>query len=79
MVDAGLTPFQALTAATSAPAKFVGQERDWGTVAVGRRANLLMIERNPIGDVTAVKRPYAVVLDGRWIDEAELKRMRKAE
>jgi hypothetical protein len=79
MVDAGATPFQALVAATSAPARFFGQERDWGTIAVGRRANLYMIERNPLGDITALQRPFGVVLEGRWIDEAELARLRKAQ
>ena len=79
MVDAGLTPFQALASATSAPAKFFGQENDWGTVAVGRRANLYLVERNPLGDITALNRPYAVVLDGRWINEAELKSLRRAQ
>jgi len=77
MVDAGATPYQALVAATSAPAKFFGQEKDWGTVAVGQRSNLLLLEQNPIADVVAVTRPFAVLLGERWIDEKELARLRR--
>lgn len=77
LVDAGLTPYQALVSATSAPARFFGQEKEWGTVAVGQRANLYMIERNPLDDVAVLDRPYGVVLDGRWIDEKELARLRR--
>ena len=79
MVEAGATPYQALVAATSGPARFFNQESDWGSIAVGRRANLLMLERNPLEDVDALNRPFAVVLEGRLIGEAELARMRRAQ
>ena len=79
LVDAGATPFQALVAATIAPARFFGQESEWGSVAVGRHANLLLLERNPIVDIGATARPFAVVLGGRLIGERELARLRREQ
>jgi hypothetical protein len=76
MVTSGMTPFQALVAATSAPPRFFGQDKDWGTVAVGKRANLILVERTPMSDVTALRSLAGVVLDGRWIPETELSRLR---
>jgi len=76
MVDAGATPFQALVSATAAPARFFGEEKDWGTIAVGKRANVILIERTPMSDVTALRALAGVVLNGKWIGERELARMR---
>jgi imidazolonepropionase-like amidohydrolase len=78
MVGAGVTPFQALVSATLAPARFFGEEKDWGTVAIGKRANLMLIERTPMSDVTALRAIAGVVLNGKWIDERGLARLRGA-
>ncbi len=76
MVAAGATPFQALVSATAAPARFFGEEQEWGTVATGKRANLMLIERTPMNDVTALRALAGVVLNGKWIGERDLARMR---
>lgn len=78
LVEAGLTRFQALEAATSAPARFLKQERDWGTVAAGQRADLLLTRSNPLDSLSTLRDPDGVVLGGRWLDRAELARLRKA-
>lgn len=76
MVASGATPFQALVSATAAPARFLGEDKDWGTVAPGKRANLMLIDRTPMTDVTALRAIAGVVLNGTWIGDRELARMR---
>jgi hypothetical protein len=78
LVQAGLTPYQALEAATSAPARFFRQAADWGTVAVGQRADLLLADGNPLTDLSVLSQPAGVVLRGRWYGADELARMRRA-
>ena len=77
LVDAGLTRYQALEAATSAPARFFGQSADWGTVAVGQRADLVLANGNPLDDLSVLSEPAGVVMRGRWFDAGELARMRR--
>jgi imidazolonepropionase-like amidohydrolase len=74
-VDAGLTPYQALRAATADPARFLGIESDSGTIALHKRADLLLVEANPLEDVRNLWRRSGVVLNGRWIANSELSRM----
>lgn len=78
LVEAGLTRYQALEAATSAPARYFGQVRDWGTVAVGQRANLLMSDANPLDDLRTLADPAGAMLGTRWLDRAALREMRRA-
>ena len=72
LVEAGLTPFEALRAGTSDAARCMGAADDWGTLAVGRRADLLLLDANPLEDVRHAARRAGVVLNGRWFPEAEL-------
>jgi imidazolonepropionase-like amidohydrolase len=74
-VRAGLTPFQALSAATREPARFLGIDGESGTVGVGKRADLLLIEANPLEDLSNLWRRTGVVLHGRWLPRAELDAM----
>jgi hypothetical protein len=73
---AGLTRYQVLESSTSAPARFFGQSGDWGTVAVGRRANLLLVDENPLVDLATLRAPFGVVLAGIYYDAVSLARMR---
>ena len=72
MHRAGLTPFQALQTATTNGARFFGQEKEWGIVAAGARADLLLLDADPLADVTNTKRIAGVVVRGRWFDAATL-------
>lgn len=72
LVEAGLTPAEALRAATLAPARFLGAEGDIGTIAIGKRADLVLLEENPLADIAAMRRIRAVALRGRWLDRAAL-------
>ena len=72
LVKAGLSPAQALRAATLNPAEFVGKSRDFGTVAAGKFADILVLDANPLEDVRNTKRIHAVVYDGKLFDRAAL-------
>ncbi len=67
MVEAGLTPYEVLRTGTVNIARFFGTEDQAGTVAVGKRADLLLLESNPLEDIEAVTQNAGVMVDGRWI------------
>ena len=71
MVAAGLTPFEALATGTSAPAAFFGTS-DWGAIAPGRAADLILLAADPLIDIAATRRIEGVMVRGRWLDRAEL-------
>ncbi len=68
-VEAGLTPFQALRRGTAGVAEFLGAQDQAGTIAVGKRADLLLVRDNPLGDVGNLKRRVGVMAGGRWMSE----------
>jgi imidazolonepropionase-like amidohydrolase len=72
LVAAGLTPYQALRAGTADAARFLGGAEEFGTVAVGRRADLILLEADPLTDVGNLARRAGVMVSGRWLPEAEL-------
>jgi imidazolonepropionase-like amidohydrolase len=72
MVSAGMSPISALQAATLNPARYLGMERAIGTVAVGKRADLVVLDGNPLTDIANIRRIRAVVLGGRLLDRTAL-------
>jgi imidazolonepropionase-like amidohydrolase len=66
MVQAGLTPMQAITAATGQNAKLLHAE-DRGTIAVGKRADLLVLDGDPLADIRNTQKIVAVYHDGQPI------------
>jgi imidazolonepropionase-like amidohydrolase len=74
MVKAGLSPWQVVQAGTSAVARYLKVEREQGTVAVGKRADLVLVDGNPLADVANIFRSSGVMLNGRWLPRAELDR-----
>ena len=78
-VQLGLTPSQAITAATQRPAELLGL-KDMGTLAVGKRANFIVLDANPLEDIRNTRRISSVYLDGAKFDrEALLARWKKAD
>jgi imidazolonepropionase-like amidohydrolase len=75
MVRAGMTPWQVVEAATVVPARFFGHEKEFGTVEVGKRADLILVDGNPFDDVGNVFRSSGVMLRGRWIPRPEIDAM----
>ncbi len=74
-VQSGLTPEETLMAATSNAAEFLGQLDEFGVVAAGRRADLLLLDADPLEDVANVKQRAGVMVRGQWLSQDELRRM----
>ncbi len=72
LVASGLTPYQALASGTRNVADFLGALDSTGTVAAGKRADLVLLEANPLADVSNTSRIAGVMLGGRWMDRAAL-------
>jgi imidazolonepropionase-like amidohydrolase len=70
--DAGFSPAQALRAATIEPAKYLGMQASAGSVAVGKLADLVLLERNPLADIRNTQAIAAVVQNGRYLDRPAL-------
>jgi hypothetical protein len=67
LVQAGLTPYQALESATRNVAVFLGTVDSVGTVAVGKRADLVLLGENPLKDIRATTSLAGVMVGGRWL------------
>ena len=77
-VHAGLTPYQALRAATYNAADFFDDLKNSGTIEVGKRTNLIVLEKNPLEDIDHIKTIYAVIKDGEFYGQREiLERLKK--
>lgn len=76
MAEAGMTPHQILTSGTVAVGRYVrehlGIDHDFGTVAPGQRADLLLLEGNPLEDLDHLADRAGVMVNGRWLPEAEI-------
>lgn len=77
LVQAGLTPHEALAAATVTAGPAIGLA-DAGQIAPGFRANLLLVSGDPLADVSVVEHPSAVMSRGVWLDEAALEDLGEA-
>lgn len=75
LVDAGFTQAEALRAATLNPAVFLGLSDSLGTIEDGKTANLVLLEANPLQDISNTKRIMAVISEGRYLDRQMLDRM----
>ena len=72
LVEAGLSPMEALQAATLNPARFLGKEKDIGTVANGKIADLVLLDANPLDDIRNTTKINSVVVNGRLLDRTAL-------
>jgi adenine deaminase len=76
LVAAGLTPFQALTAATRVPGEFIVRyvpgAAPFGEIKPGARADLLLVSGNPLQSLEALRRPLGVMSAGRWRTQRQL-------
>lgn len=70
LVKAGLTPMQAIQAATKVGAEYLGKLGDLGTVEEGKLADLLVVEGDPLADIRNTRRIAAVLKDGEVIDRS---------
>jgi imidazolonepropionase-like amidohydrolase len=75
LVESGLTPLEALQAATRNPALFRGDSAEYGTVEEGKVADLVLLDANPLRDIRNTTRIQAMFLRGRLYDRAQLDAM----
>jgi imidazolonepropionase-like amidohydrolase len=72
LTQAGLTPMQTLQAATKNPADFMGVTQKQGTIEVGKNADLLLLDANPLSDIRNTEKIRALVVRGKYLDRAAL-------
>ncbi|QIQ86774.1 amidohydrolase family protein [Erythrobacter sp.] len=75
LVEAGIAPADALRMATLNAARVLGEEGEWGSVAEGQRADLLLLGGDPRADLAVLAEPEAVIVAGRFLDRAALAEM----
>jgi imidazolonepropionase-like amidohydrolase len=72
----GLTPMEAIISATRYPAEFFGMQESLGTIEEGKIADLVLLDADPLKDISNTQKINAVVIGGRFLPGAELQRMR---
>jgi tetratricopeptide (TPR) repeat protein len=75
MVESGLTPFEAIRSATRYPAEFLDPAADFGTVAIGKRADLVLLNGNPLQSIANLTRCAGVMARGNWLSATQLRNM----
>ena len=70
--QAGFSPFDALAAATVVPARAMKKLADSGTIEKGKRGDLIVLDGDPLADISNTRRIYRVVTNGRVLDPASL-------
>ena len=71
-VDLGMTPYEVLAVGTRKPAEYFGATDEFGSIAVGLRADLILLNENPLDDIGNVTSRSGVMLRGRWFSEDEI-------
>ena len=75
MVDAGLTPFAALQTATVNPATFLGMNNRTGTIAVGKEADLILLDKNPLDDINNTRSIAGVSSGNSWLIKSDIQKL----
>jgi imidazolonepropionase-like amidohydrolase len=73
LVESGFTPMEAIQAATVKPANFLGMADSLGTIEVGKVADLVLLDADPLEDISHTRKIRAVVVGGRLVPVAELR------
>jgi imidazolonepropionase-like amidohydrolase len=74
-VVAGLTPMEALQTATINAARFMGKDKDMGTIQKGKLADLVLLDANPLDDIHNTMKINSVVVNGRLLDRPAIDKM----
>jgi len=75
LTEAGLTPYEALRASTVTPARYLNTIAFEGTVSEGKNANLVLLNKNPLDDISNTQTIDGVMLKGKWFDRNQLDKM----
>jgi imidazolonepropionase-like amidohydrolase len=71
-VQAGFTPMEAIQAATIVPARVMKVDSDVGTIEPGKRADLIIVDGNPLENISNIRKVKTVIANGRMYDCARL-------
>lgn len=75
LVESGFTRFEALQTVTINPAKFIGREKDLGTIEKGKLADFILLDADPLSDISNTRKIAAVVVNGRYLSREVLDEM----
>lgn len=75
LVQAGFTPFEAIEAGTRNAAEALGALDEFGTISPGKRADLILVQGDPLKDVANARKRVGVMLRGNWLPEPELQKL----
>lgn len=76
MVQAGMSPEAVLKAGTINAAETLGIDDHYGTIEIGKIADLVLVESNPLENIGALKQPKSVIKSGQWISETDLQKLK---
>jgi imidazolonepropionase-like amidohydrolase len=68
LVESGLTPMEAIVAGTLQNARFFRIEDRLGSIEAGKLADLVLVEGDPLHDISAMRNVKRVMLNGKWVD-----------
>jgi imidazolonepropionase-like amidohydrolase len=75
MAEAKMTPYEILRTGTTAAGEYLGTKNEpFGTIAVGQRADLVLLDANPLSSLDNVTRRAGVMVRGRWLPEADIQK-----
>ena len=77
MVDIGLSPYDALKTSTYNPAKYLDKLDEFGTIEIGKRADLVLLKASPLEDITNTQEIEGVMVRGKWFNRIDLDRILK--
>jgi imidazolonepropionase-like amidohydrolase len=72
LLASGLSSYEVMQSATVVPAAFLGKTQEFGRIVVGQRADLLLVDSNPLENLAVLKRPIGVMVRGRWLPHQKL-------
>ena len=75
LVQAGLTPYAALQTATIHPATYLGMIKQKGTIVVGKEADLVLLNKDPLTDIKNTRKINGVFNNGQWYDQTRLNQL----
>jgi imidazolonepropionase-like amidohydrolase len=72
MLDAGMTPYDVIKSGTASVGQYFKSQDTFGTVELGKRADLMLLDGNPLEDLANIERRSGVMVRGRWLPESEI-------
>lgn len=75
LVDAGLSPYEALKTGSYNAAKFLGNFDNKGTIEVGKKTDIVLLNKNPLKNIKNTKSVEGVLIDGKWLNKSYIQHM----